>query len=235
MSCPSSKIRISLGWVCTSTARRRVPSGPECWLPRAHCPWTRGGQRLARDHAVLGDPPLDRQHARVRGSRAAGSAPVSPRRSARRRCAPLWRGVAGWRSRSARCRTASPPDVGLRIEIVEVEETPREEDVLAHIAVGSLDLACRLRPGGLAGPRRGAAMAETRHERSVAGDHAVAALADHRVRRAIRPLDGSPYPPHSSGRRGARSWRPQARRRQRCDSAARSAGPRRNRPQSQRE
>ena len=52
------------------------------------------------------------------------------------------------------------PGLELSVEIVEIAEAPRQEEVLADIALGPLDLALGLRPVGPTGARHGTVVAE---------------------------------------------------------------------------
>ena len=77
------------------------------------------------------------------------------------------------------------PVVELGVEIVEVAEAARQEEVLADVAIGPLDLALGLGPVRPAGARHGAVVVEQRDQRGVVLHHAVGVLADHRRLHAV--------------------------------------------------
>jgi len=72
----------------------------------------------------------------------------------------------------------------LGIEIVEIAERAGEEEVLADVAAGPLDLALGFGPVGTAGLRLEAVMAGEVQERAIVED-ATSSLADHRGLHAV--------------------------------------------------
>ena len=72
------------------------------------------------------------------------------------------------------------PAVELAVQVVEIPEGPRQEEVLPDIAERALDLALRFCPVWPTRPRDGVVVVQQRHERSVVGDDASLVLADHR-------------------------------------------------------
>ena len=70
------------------------------------------------------------------------------------------------------------PGLELGVEVVEVAEAPRQEEVLADVAVGPLHLALGLGPVGPAGARHGAVVVEQADQRRIVGDHTLRTLAD---------------------------------------------------------
>ena len=98
-----------------------------------------------RDHAVLADPPLHGQH------RAVGDGRMRQERG------PLLGEVFGHHAAgggmAAGVRYLLAPGIELAVEILQVPKAPRQEEVLADVAVRPLHLALRLRPVGAAGAR----------------------------------------------------------------------------------
>jgi hypothetical protein len=70
------------------------------------------------------------------------------------------------------------PGLELGVEVVQVAEAPRQEEVLADVAVGPLDLALGLGPVGPAGARHSTIVVEQADQGGVVGDHTLRTLAD---------------------------------------------------------
>ena len=79
----------------------------------------------------------------------------------------------------ARVGQGGAPAVELAVEVVEVAEAPGEEEVLANVAEGPLDLALGLGAVRSAGARHGAVVGEQVDERGVVGHRAVRLLAEY--------------------------------------------------------
>ena len=77
--------------------------------------------------------------------------------------------VPVWSSGEAVSRVVefAAPLVELGVEIVQVRETPGEEEVLADATERALDFALGFRPVGFAGPRRRSVVVEQGDQRGV--------------------------------------------------------------------
>jgi hypothetical protein len=138
-----------------------------------------------RDHSFLADPPLHRQHCVVGVQRQGQQMrpPLGKMVIHDPLCGGMHAGIGDGHA----------PVLELDVQIIHVAEAAAEEEVLAHVAEGPLDLALRLRPIGLAGPRRGPVMRQQRHERLVVGHHARRIFADdRRLHPVIEDLDAGP-------------------------------------------
>ena len=173
MSTPSSKIRTSWVWFCTSSTRLRVVSIAR----QAHAKHAaeRGHAVVIarnRDHALVADTALHCQNSIVWDCRKRIQAGLLFDKG-------LIYNTQG-RGVGARIGNARAPQIELRIQIVDIAEHPRQKEVLPDIAEGWFNLAFCLGPVRLTRAWDRAVVVEQSNEGGVVSDNANLIFTDHR-------------------------------------------------------